>query len=514
MKKYCLFIAFSIYSYISFSQYQWNNKYDFGYPVANAQGVVYDSITNQYIVEGARGDANGLGAYGYLQSISESGVEIEMKVISEADSIEYLYDQGAISYFNDKYYVCGAYYGADGKRHGLLVRYNTDLDTVFTKVYREPQNNKKLFIRLAQATNDNIFLVGGLQTGTGNSMDALQGFFIVTDSVGTELSRTLYTVGGYYAALEDIKQAGNNWVCTGFKMRHSPDMPSTIWEYHALLLLYNSQGDLLQQYTTPENTNGYSCVATQDGGFALCGNKVEYLPWGIPGEYLTLNKGYIEKVNVNMQRQWNLTLSKIDTTIKTCLRKIIENPDGTLVAAGTGVDAFNHKHISGWMVKVSADGQVLWQRYHKVINTSYEEHFFNDMCKAHDGGYALAGVALDPSGEEPVGTYAWVCKTDSFGCLVPGCQTVGIAENTPLESSLKLYPNPASDRLFLYYHNPQLQNCVFTISDISGREIVPKTALENSTTYEIPVREWVSGMYFIEVQDGKGNIHTEKFIKE
>jgi hypothetical protein len=126
-------------------------------------------------------------------------------------------------------------------------------------------------------------------------------------------------------------------------------------------------------------------------------------------------------------------------------------------------------------------------------------------------------VALDftpYTPQNPIGAYAWVCKTDSFGCLVPGCELVGIAPKSSLAHSFKLYPNPAAERLFLYYNNPELQNCVFTITDLAGREVVPATHLENSTTYEIPVREWAKGIYFVRVQGEKGNVYTEKFLKE
>jgi hypothetical protein len=91
---------------------------------------------------------------------------------------------------------------------------------------------------------------------------------------------------------------------------------------------------------------------------------------------------------------------------------------------------------------------------------------------------------------------------------------VGIAPNSSLAHSFKLYPNPAAERLFLYYNNPELQNCVFTIIDLAGREVVPATHLENSTTYEIPLSHWAQGIYFVQLQDEKGNVYTEKFLKE
>jgi Secretion system C-terminal sorting domain len=78
-----------------------------------------------------------------------------------------------------------------------------------------------------------------------------------------------------------------------------------------------------------------------------------------------------------------------------------------------------------------------------------------------------------------------------------------------------IYPNPTHNYLNISYKELG-NNDVFTfsISDMAGQLLVPKTALESSTTYEISLQDWASGVYFVQVQDEKGNIYTEKFIKE
>lgn len=504
--------------YNCLGQYYWNEKYYFNNPAANGQSIVYDSFTNKFIVAGATLNQEVLS---YLQSINPDGSENDMKIISQDDSILNIFDQGSMSIYDNHYYVTGVkYYESIHKQMGLLVKYNSNLDTLFTKTYDGDANYDDFVPRFSQAENDSIFIVGELSKGVNNTLIDVNGLLIIADSNGNELKRVVYGGNTYREYLYDIQKAGNNWVCMASKEKSLGQNAAHqyMYDWRGVVLLYDHAGTLINSYTTPEqDVWGQSVTATKDGGYAFCGIKLPHIVLDTLGGGTFLHKGYIEKINANMQREWTLTLSHIDTTAKTELYKIIENPDGTLVVAGTDVDQKNEKHISGWMVKISAQGQVLWQRHHKVVYTAEEEHFFNDMCKAPDGGYVLAGVALDftpYTPQNPVGAYAWVCKTDSFGCLVPGCQLVGIAADTDLGSSLKLYPNPASDRLFLYYNNPQLHNCVFSIADMAGRVLVPKTALENTTTYEIPIREWAQGVYFLQVQDEKGNIHTEKFIKE
>lgn len=191
--------------------------------------------------------------------------------------------------------------------------------------------------------------------------------------------------------------------------------------------------------------------------------------------------------------------------------QIIGTHDNGFVACGMD------DNKNGWLVKVSESGQLEWSRKHRIFNNPNAQyyHVFYDIVELPDGGFAAAGTAYDYiQATSPIVTNAWLIRTDSFGCLVPGCQNVGIADNTPLESSFKLYPNPAADRIYLYWHNPQPQNCVFTVTDLAGGQLVPPTHLENSTTYEIPVAGWAKGLYFVRVLDAEGNFHVEKFWKE
>ncbi len=114
-------------------------------------------------------------------------------------------------------------------------------------------------------------------------------------------------------------------------------------------------------------------------------------------------------------------------------------------------------------------------------------------------------------------------STSTLTSYIKGQDTIGeicpdwlfTATEIPFSGKSHLYPNPASDRLFLYYNNPQYKNFVFAITDLTGREVVPNTPLQSSTTYEIVVRDWAKGMYFVRVFDTEGqNVYTEKFVKE
>ena len=91
----------------------------------------------------------------------------------------------------------------------------------------------------------------------------------------------------------------------------------------------------------------------------------------------------------------------------------------------------------------------------------------------------------------------------------------GIAAGEKARAKVVVYPNPSQEELYIYYHNPkQPYAATFRIWNMQGQEIVGRNALTSGTTYILPVRDWASGVYFVQVQDEKGNVYTEKFIKE
>jgi hypothetical protein len=80
----------------------------------------------------------------------------------------------------------------------------------------------------------------------------------------------------------------------------------------------------------------------------------------------------------------------------------------------------------------------------------------------------------------------------------------------PNESHLiQIIPNPAFDKIQLSTIQASIR---FSIIDIMGREIFPLTEMD--TPQEIPLSHWAQGIYFVQLQDDKGNVYTEKFLKE
>lgn len=82
---------------------------------------------------------------------------------------------------------------------------------------------------------------------------------------------------------------------------------------------------------------------------------------------------------------------------------------------------------------------------------------------------------------------------------------LGISENKI--SDVKLYPNPASDELFISLEKDRIEKIL--IYSISGKKVLEVINIENS----IDVSPLANGMYFVEIISSEGR-SVEKFVKK
>ena len=178
----------------------------------------------------------------------------------------------------------------------------------------------------------------------------------------------------------------------------------------------------------------------------------------------------------------------------------------------------NSPKIVGILTKVSEDGEKKWMRTYSIVNdTSINSitHKIKDVTYAPDGGYIAFG-ALDYDGHLGIDTvanyHAWLFKVDKYGCLVPGCQEGDSTkvDNIGLDLKIKLYPNPVSDRLYIYQTASGYKH--YTITDISGRKINYWSGNLNNHTYIVDVSRYKSGVYILNVVDDTGRRGSRKFI--
>lgn len=110
-------------------------------------------------------------------------------------------------------------------------------------------------------------------------------------------------------------------------------------------------------------------------------------------------------------------------------------------------------------------------------------------------------------GAEDLNLIGYIKNGISYGTTYPDWYYTDIQPQN--DTFFTISPNPVQDKLHI--ESPKETAC-FWILDLTGRVIIPKT--DFSFQQEVSGSAWAKGVYFLQMQDENGNIHTEKFIKE
>lgn len=94
------------------------------------------------------------------------------------------------------------------------------------------------------------------------------------------------------------------------------------------------------------------------------------------------------------------------------------------------------------------------------------------------------------------------------GYAQPGSQSTDQDKKVP--GDLVLYPNPASDVLYIEHVRPVTEIRVF---DILG-QVVGDFKTAGSRNYVVDISELKKGVYFVRIRDEENNIYSQKVLKQ
>ncbi len=219
---------------------------------------------------------------------------------------------------------------------------------------------------------------------------------------------------------------------------------------------------------------------------------------------------------------------------------VVKTTDGNYVCGGTWTTVPGSEEIPigqvnddydqfAHIVKFDRDnGDIIWERNYRWLETYRDNHSLNDMKATPDGGVIFCGEANDTYHiYEPPYQQAWVVKLDACGCLVPGCDEecfVGVSElpegpgNDSKNSKIQVFkfgPNPVSDLLNVYVgsiSNADLKNASIAIYDLQGKLMKSFVVKYANTTYMMDVSEMASGEYVMGFMNDGVVLQSEKLV--
>jgi hypothetical protein len=189
-------------------------------------------------------------------------------------------------------------------------------------------------------------------------------------------------------------------------------------------------------------------------------------------------------------------------------------PDQSIVTSGP---------YSWWaqLAKYSPAGDSLWARRYHVFDNALV-HLGYDVEPTSDGGFVLTGGASQNVGDPTPGLETiFIIKTDSLGCVIPGCQNVGVEEYVmDLQKHVRVSPNPASDVVTVTLDLPEggeVQGAVQAqLLDATGRLVLAQEVQQNMNQLRaaLDVSALPAGTYYLHLRDAKRWLAGSKVVVE
>ena len=401
------------------------------------------------------------------------------------------------------YVSAGATQAYDGSWGLRLLLYDLDGDTVWTRSLTSPPyywSGKQI-----QQTMDGGFLICGSTNATGFE----DGFTIRTDSQGNELWRETYGwtspvyIDGFTAIAEaadgELYMSGSRFLSIDesrhWVQRTAPD-GGVRWSV--------SWGGGYKEGAT-------NLITLMDGQVLVCGGS------GYGPDY-TAMRPYLAKLDTaDGSRMWEREYGS--TEYSTLLFAAKECPNADIIACGVSYEVGEQQ---GLLLRASAGGDSLWMRTYYYQDTAMSEgtgRFF-DVMPTQDGGFIAAGVAYNPANAPYPPGYSqdtWVVKVDSLGCIVPGCDGVGVAELiTNLSGAMSVFPNPAHGSVVVRVDLPmnmrQDPDLHLSLVNGQGQVVVKEPAQQGDNTLGLSALS--AGMYYVHLSSGTTWLSGAKLIVE
>ncbi|MBZ0207801.1 MAG: T9SS type A sorting domain-containing protein [Flavobacteriales bacterium] len=325
----------------------------------------------------------------------------------------------------------------------FAVRFNAFGDTLWTKPLLSDTFASAV---KAIAKGDHFYFTGLEASGVllGNN-----GYVMRTDtSANIELFRLDPTLD--MPMTLDVDDQGNMYL--GGKSRD-------IGNGKGYLLKIDSMGDELWHAYQPKPKGNWWGVKHVFGDKLLCMGEWQSYILPPPGEPYD-NTMYLAMYSDDGTLQWQYSGLKGKPTsyTKAFFTDGYQDSDSTFIVCGPIQQlAWNRAVI----YRFTADGDSLWRRdyahFGNVVNPTAFPEIPWDIEPTSDGGMVLTGETWNGDTVPPYSDVnMWLLKLDAEGCLVPGCQYVGINEIAyGLEHALRAWPNPGTGRINLALDLPE-----------------------------------------------------------
>lgn len=482
MKRICLFICLFYFTLTNvLGQIRFSKFYDYKHTANLISDVAVLGDTGYFTVSQCvdlkqKDTLNYQNTYLYIIRTNSFGDTVFTKVyykprfnIKGADLLK----------TNWGYFLAGEEYDLKKYEENSLGAYikmwkiNRTGDTIATQKY-DIQNGDDLSVKIIK-TNDNGFAVFGQTCNQIQSGKKCNNFLMKLDSNGNKQWHKIYKQSN--TSFENPNSLIQMTDGTFYLFGQSTLNSIMKW----FLVKTDSAGNLLWQKT-------YNEFPRQAGMSIMQINNMIILA----GSYATnidgtgTSKGCAMLIDTSGNKIWNKSFGGP----KNCaIEDIVYLTSQSILLCGANANYNSSSNLQAWVLAINIfNGDSLYQSIYNS-QTKQAEYIYK-INKASDG-FVLSGFGVNPN--DCVSTQdAWLLKVDSFGCITPGCQLVGI-NNIPFSrEEIKIYPNPAN-YIIQFEHSGKILS--YRIADYTGKLLMAGNYLENG----INVEHLPSGTYVVQV---------------
>ncbi len=492
MKQCLIILTFIFRALLSHAQEGFDVVVDRPQEFIESYGAPALEFDNQKIYCMARaGYRSFYGRTAFLDQFDNNGNLLSSNYF--VDSINGLLPYDAIVK-NQFAYVAGAQLIAkDTLFHAFIGKFNSKMDTIWNNTFRSKENrNFTAFAKISVSKNRNIALVGvDNQNRQSGSTDPKRNnsIFMLLDSLGNVINyhclpkTNQNDLEAYQSIVEDAE--GNYYAC-GFILA---------WKNIPFIAKYDKNGNFLwrKDYKDP-----IYAEAIFDGKLLKNGNLM-FVGCNYIDFFSTIYNQYILEIDTSgkVVRRNYLFKDRYNSYVDRC----VQDDDGNFICSGqTSKD--ERTPSKAWLIKFTPQGDSLWERQFDSRRANLNS-VFNDIVRSLDGGYIMTGTNWI---QENNSSRAWIVKTDSNGCIVPGCTTGFITEREPHKDLFLLSPNPTQDYVNVYMNDVEFYDRKYDLYlyDQQGR-IVQRHVVQGRVT-QLDLSSLSAGMYYYRIVDERNKV--------
>ena len=379
--------------------------------------------------------------------------------------------------------------------YGFLMKLDSNLNIKWKRFYYDTDSNSIWtypdygFYSL-KVTTDNGFLATGIRFRNSGIATALAVKF---DSLGNEQWVKTHLDNKYFSCYTSVIKipTGEYVFCGGIDTTNNPVNNDVV------VIKTDSIGNLIWQKTFGgiKGDGNLMIQNNPDGSIMLFYTKSDSAVTSQGSYYGYYSLQFHKLSPVTGDTIWSMSYGDKKHNQICYAFKVF--PDGSAMASGSYGSSWDYP----WLLNLNREGTVNWYKEYRPTYpvTTYFHNAIFDLQQTSDSGFIVTGeLFIFDSVHENCG---WLMKTDKNGCWQANCDTSNnIQSNVKIESSLEVFPNPASTEVTATYFS-DIEQGILEIYNTMGTKLMEVKLPKGQNSHKFSVAHLAKGYYKVIIKE-------------